>query len=71
MNIDLFLSVLATTFTGNSNPDKIIAMAGNHAVIIDCFAMLSDTQIRTFLAVGYEVKGLGCGHMKHLKEEVV
>ena len=43
---------------------------GNPAVIIDCFAMLSDTQIKTFFAAGYEVKGLGRGHMNRLKEEV-
>ena len=51
-------------------PEQIIAMIGNPAVIIDCFAMLSDTQIKTFFAAGYEVKGLGRGHMKRLKEEV-
>ena len=28
------------------------------------------TQIKTFFAAGYEVKGLGSGHMKRLKEEV-
>ncbi len=51
-------------------PEQIIAMVGNPAVIIDCFAMLSDNQIKTFFAAGYEVKGLGRGHMKRLKEEV-
>ncbi len=51
-------------------PEQIIAMVGNPAVIIDCFAMLTDTQIKTFFAAGYEVKGLGRGHMKRLKEEV-
>jgi nucleotide sugar dehydrogenase len=51
-------------------PEQIIAMIGGPAVIIDCFAMLSDTQIRAFFAAGYEVKGLGRGHMKRLKEEV-
>ena len=50
--------------------EQIIAMVGNPAVIIDCFAMLSDEQIKTFFRAGYEVKGLGRGHMKRLKEEV-
>ena len=31
---------------------------------------VGDTQIKTFFAAGYEVKGLGRGHMKRLKEEV-
>ena len=51
-------------------PEQIIAMIGNPAVIIDCFAMLSDTQIKTFFAASYEVKGLGREHMKRLKEGV-
>ncbi len=51
-------------------PEHIIDMIGNPAVIIDCFAMLSDEQIKTFFAAGCEVKGLGRGHMKRLKEEV-
>ncbi len=50
--------------------EQIIAMVGNPAVIIDCFAMLSDEQIKTFFRAGCEVKGLGRGHMKRLKEEV-
>ena len=51
-------------------PEQIIAMIGKPAVIIDCFAMLSDIQIKTFFAASYEVKGLGRGHIKRLKEEV-
>ncbi|MCK5680348.1 hypothetical protein KAI46_06005 [bacterium] len=51
-------------------PEQIITMICNPAVIIDCFAMLSDTQIKTFFVAGYEVKGLGRSHMKRLKEEV-
>ncbi len=50
--------------------DLKASLKGVDAVIIDCFAMLSDTQIKTFFAAGYEVKGLGRGHMKRLKEEV-
>jgi len=67
---------LITGITGQNGayqelePEQIIAMIGNPAVIINCFAMLTDTQIKTFFAAGYEVKGLGRGHMKRLKEEV-
>ena len=56
--------------TRYSGSEQIIAMVGNPAVIIDCFVMLTDIQIKTFFAAGYEVKGLGRGHMKRLKEEV-
>jgi hypothetical protein len=46
-------------------------MIGSPAVIIDCFAMFSDDQIRHYFRLGCEVKGLGRGHMKRLKEEAV
>ena len=52
-------------------PDQIVDMIGTPAVIIDCFAMLSDDQIKAYFTLGCEVKGLGRGHMKRLKEECV
>ena len=51
-------------------PEQVVKMIGGPAVIIDCFAMFSDDQIRDYFARGCEVKGLGRGHMKRLKEEV-
>jgi nucleotide sugar dehydrogenase len=53
----------------NLEPDQVVAMIGSPAVIIDCFAMFSDDQIRHYFRLGCEVKGLGRGHMKRLKEE--
>lgn len=51
-------------------PAEVVAMIGAPAVIIDCFAMLSDEEIRQYFAAGCEVKGLGRGHMKRIKESV-
>ena len=53
----------------NLSPAEVVEMIGGPAVIIDCFAMFSDNQIRDYFARGCEVKGLGRGHMKRLKEE--
>jgi len=45
-------------------------LAGKPIAIIDCFLILSDEQIKEYIALGCEVKGLGRGHIKRLKEEV-
>lgn len=52
------------------NPDEVFKMLGKPAAIIDCFGLLSDSQIRQYLSHGCEVKGLGRGHIKRLKEEL-
>jgi len=54
----------------NLEPEQVVEMIGGAAVIIDCFAIFSDSQIRDYFSRGCEVKGLGRGHMKRLKEEV-
>jgi len=50
-------------------PDDVVAWAGGPIAVIDCFGILSDDKIRRYLALGCEVKGLGRGHIKRLKEE--
>jgi len=52
------------------NPDEIIKMTGRPVAIIDCFGILDDTKIRHFFELGFEVKGLGRGHVKRIKDEV-
>jgi len=52
-------------------PDEIYEMAGSPAAIIDCFGILDDDKIRRFFELGCEVKGLGRGHMKRIKDEVL
>jgi len=52
------------------DPQEIVKLAGKPIAIIDCFLILSDDKIKKYLALGCEVKGLGRGHIKRLKEEV-
>ncbi len=52
------------------NPDDIVAMTGRPAAIIDCFGVLDDQKIRRYFELGCEVKGLGRGHVKRIKDEV-
>jgi UDP-N-acetyl-D-glucosamine dehydrogenase len=55
----------------NLTPDEIYEMTGSPAAIIDCFGILDDDKIRRFFELGCEVKGLGRGHMKRIKDEVL
>jgi nucleotide sugar dehydrogenase len=52
------------------DPNEVVAMAGRPAAIIDCFGVLDDSKIRKYFSLGCEVKGLGRGHVKRIKDEV-
>ena len=51
-------------------PEDIVKWAGQPLAVIDCFGILSDEKIRRYITLGCEVKGLGRGHIKRLKEEL-
>ncbi len=51
-------------------PDDVVKMTGQPAAIIDCFGMFDDDEIRRYFELGCEVKGLGRGHVKRIKDEV-
>ena len=52
------------------SPDDVVAWAGGPIAVVDCFGILTDAKIRRYLELGCEVKGLGRGHIKRLKDEV-
>jgi nucleotide sugar dehydrogenase len=52
------------------NPDEVVNMIGRPAAVIDCFGILDDQTIRRYFELGCEVKGLGRGHVKRIKDEV-
>jgi len=52
------------------NPDYVIQLAGKPIAVVDCFGILSDEMIREYLKLGCDVKGLGRGHIRRLKEEI-
>lgn len=54
----------------NLDPDEIIKRVGNTTAIIDCFGILDDEKIRRYFELGCEVKGLGRGHVRRIKDEV-
>ncbi len=51
-------------------PDDVLRMTGKPAAIVDCFGILDDGKIRRYFELGCEVKGLGRGHVKRIKDSV-
>jgi len=54
----------------NLKPEDIVKWVGNPLAIVDCFGILSDDTIKQYIKLGCEVKALGRGHIKRLKEEI-
>lgn len=51
-------------------PDEVVALSGKPMAVIDCFGILDDARIRRYFELGCEVKGLGRGHVKRIKDSV-
>jgi len=52
------------------DPDDVVKWAGGEIAVIDCFGILNDDRIRRYFELGCEVKALGRGHLKRIKDEV-
>jgi nucleotide sugar dehydrogenase len=52
------------------SPEDVVRMTGQPCAIVDCFGILDDIKIRRYFEVGCEVKGLGRGHVKRIKDSV-
>ena len=50
--------------------DAVVKMTGRPVAVVDCFGILDDASIRRYFELGCEVKGLGRGHVKRIKDEV-
>jgi nucleotide sugar dehydrogenase len=53
------------------DPDEVCKAVGQPFAIIDCFCILNDDQIRRYFELGCEVKGMGRGHIKRIKDSVL
>ncbi len=51
-------------------PDAVVRMTNKPVAVIDCFGILNDSAIQRYFELGCEVKGLGRGHVKRIKDEV-
>jgi nucleotide sugar dehydrogenase len=52
------------------DPDEIVEYANGPIAVIDCFGILDDEKIKRYFELGCEVKGLGRGHVKRIKDRV-
>jgi len=52
------------------DPDQVFRSVGKPFAIIDCFCVLNDAQIRRYFELGCEVKGMGRGHIRRMKDAV-
>jgi nucleotide sugar dehydrogenase len=52
------------------DPDQVFKRVGRRFAIIDCFCVLDDDKIRRYLELGCEVKGMGRGHIKRIKDSL-
>ncbi|MCK9365399.1 MAG: hypothetical protein M0P74_17580 [Syntrophales bacterium] len=52
------------------DPDEVTKMTGRPVAVIDCFGILNDERIKRYFEIGCEVKGLGRGHVKRIKDAV-
>ncbi len=52
------------------DPDEVVENAGQPIAVIDCFGILDDERIKRYFELGCEVKGLGRGHVKRIKDRV-
>jgi len=52
------------------DPDEVVQAAGGAIAVIDCFGILDDGRIARYLELGCDVKGLGRGHIKRIKESL-
>jgi nucleotide sugar dehydrogenase len=50
------------------DPDQVVEWSGGPLAVIDCFGILDDAKIKPYFQLGCEVKGLGRGHMKRIKD---
>ena len=51
-------------------PEWLVEQVGKPLAVIDCFGILDDTAIADYLKLRCEVKGLGRGHIKRIKEAI-
>ncbi len=50
--------------------DGLLEMTGKPVAVIDCFGILTDSDIKRYFELGCEVKGPGRGNVKRIKDQV-
>jgi hypothetical protein len=49
-------------------PEEVLRAVGAPFALVDCFCILDDKRIRRYFELGCEVKGMGRGHIRRIKD---
>jgi UDP-N-acetyl-D-glucosamine dehydrogenase len=52
------------------DPKRVVKAVGKPCLIVDCFCVRDDARIKRDLELGCEVKGMGRGHIRRIKESI-
>ena len=52
------------------DPQRVVEAVGRPCAVVDCFCVLTDEQIGRYLELGCDVKGMGRGHIRRIKDKV-
>jgi nucleotide sugar dehydrogenase len=69
-NVDAIVLAVRHSDYLKLDPLAVVKAVGKPCLIVDCFCILNDEQIRRYLELGCEVKGMGRGHIQRIKESV-
>ncbi len=70
LDVDAVVFAVRHTQYLELEPDEVVRWAGGPIAVIDCFGILDDEAIRRYFELDCEVKGLGRGHIKRIKDSV-
>ena len=56
--------------TAAATEARVVKAVGKPCLIVDCFCILDDARIKRYLELGCEVKGMGRGHIRRIKESI-
>ena len=57
-------------FTGKLEPGATVRRAQRPIAVVDCFGILDDTDIESFMELGCEVRCMGRGHVERLRRPI-
>jgi UDP-N-acetyl-D-mannosaminuronate dehydrogenase len=70
-NVDAIVLAVRHQQYMNLDPEEVVRSVGKPCAIIDCFTILNDNQIKKYLELGCEVKGMGRGHIQRIKKSIM
>jgi len=70
-NVDAIVLAVKHQQYINLDAEEVVRSVGKPCAIIDCYTILNDDQIKKYLELGCEVKGMGRGHIQRIKKSIM